>query len=200
MHPDWRIINRLLLVCSVGNKEFEKWNWVSFWPVLTLWNGGQHWPYWLSRTEVRYCTFGLGTIIWRNLRTFSLLRDSPRNNLYLCVIKVKTGKANRAKQNDLTGFTSYEKICRYNNSPPYVTARWPPQQIPPLISLVGNQIEVPLYWPSIEVTPPVKIFFLDLSQGVHQRVKISLSSKTITGSFWAALATFSVTCPVDRFN
>ena len=27
---------------------------------------------------------------------------------------------------------SYEKIQRYNNSPPYVMARWPPQQIPPL--------------------------------------------------------------------
>ena len=25
-----------------------------------------------------------------------------------------------------------KKIWRYNNSPPYVTARWPPQQIPPL--------------------------------------------------------------------
>ena len=27
---------------------------------------------------------------------------------------------------------SYKKIRRYNNSPPYVMARWPPQQIPPL--------------------------------------------------------------------
>ena len=26
---------------------------------------------------------------------------------------------------------SYKKIRRYNNSPPYVTARWLPQQIPP---------------------------------------------------------------------
>ena len=31
-----------------------------------------------------------------------------------------------------------------------------------------------------------------------QRVKSSLSSRAITGSFWAGLATFLVTCPVDR--
>ena len=31
----------------------------------------------------------------------------------------------------LFGRLSYEKIQRYNNSPPYVTARWPLQQIPP---------------------------------------------------------------------
>ena len=28
----------------------------------------------------------------------------------------------------------------------------------------------------------------------------SLSSRPITGSFWAGLATFLVTCPVDRLN
>ena len=32
----------------------------------------------------------------------------------------------------LLGRLSSEKIQRYNNSPPYVTARWLPQQIPPL--------------------------------------------------------------------
>ena len=32
----------------------------------------------------------------------------------------------------LFGGLSYEKIRRYNNSPPYVMARWLPQQIPPL--------------------------------------------------------------------
>ena len=32
----------------------------------------------------------------------------------------------------LFGRLSYEKIRRYNNFPPYVMARWPPQQIPPL--------------------------------------------------------------------
>ena len=33
-----------------------------------------------------------------------------------------------------------------------------------------------------------------------QRVKSSLSSRPITGSFWAGLATFLLTCPVDRLN
>ena len=30
------------------------------------------------------------------------------------------------------GGLEYEKIQRYNNSPPYVMARWPPQRVPPL--------------------------------------------------------------------
>ena len=33
-----------------------------------------------------------------------------------------------------------------------------------------------------------------------QRVKSSLSSRPITGSLWTGLATFLVTCPVDRLN
>ena len=40
-------------------------------------------------------------------------------------------KATHAKTK-LFGGLSYEQIRRYNNSPPYVTARWLPQQIPPL--------------------------------------------------------------------
>ena len=35
---------------------------------------------------------------------------------------------------------------------------------------------------------------------ISQRVKSSLSSSPITGSFWAGLATFLVTCPVERLN
>ena len=38
----------------------------------------------------------------------------------------------------LLGRLSYEKILRYNNSPPYVMARWPSQQIPPLNFLGRN--------------------------------------------------------------
>ena len=38
----------------------------------------------------------------------------------------------------LLGGLSYEKIWRYNNSPPYVTARWQPQQIPSLNFLVTH--------------------------------------------------------------
>ena len=33
-------------------------------------------PYWPSRMEVSYCTFGFGAIIRRDLRTLSLRRDS----------------------------------------------------------------------------------------------------------------------------
>ena len=36
----------------------------------------------------------------------------------------------------LFGGLNYEKIQRYNNSPPYVTAKWPPQQTPLLNFLV----------------------------------------------------------------
>ena len=62
-------------------------------PVLTAmgWR-----PYWPSRMEVSYCTFGFGAIIWRDLRTLLLPRNSPRDNLYACMIKVHTGKATHA--------------------------------------------------------------------------------------------------------
>ena len=81
-------------------------------------------PYWLSRTEVSYCTSGFGGIIWSNLRTLSLPRDSPCNNLSPC----RKGNSRFTK---VLGRLSYEKTRRYNNSPPYVMAGWPPQQIPP---------------------------------------------------------------------
>ena len=53
--------------------------------------------------------------------------DSPRDNHYACMFSPR-GIGNSR----LLGGLSYEKIRRYNNSHPYVTARWPPQQIPPL--------------------------------------------------------------------
>ena len=43
-------------------------------------------PYWLSRMEVSYCTFGFGANIRCDLRTLSLPRDSLCNNPYACVI------------------------------------------------------------------------------------------------------------------
>ena len=49
-------------------------------------NAMGQWPYCPSHMEVSYYTFGFGAIIWRDLRTLSLLHDSPRNNLYACVI------------------------------------------------------------------------------------------------------------------
>ena len=90
-------------------------------------------PYCSSRMEMSYCTFGFSVIIQCNLCTLSLPRDSPRNIQYDLSYRGK-GKSCLTK---LFGGLSYEKIRRYSNSPPYVTARWPPQQIPPLNFLGG---------------------------------------------------------------
>ena len=87
-------------------------------------------PYCSSRMEVNYCIFGFGAIIRHDVRTLSLPRDSSLNDQYACVIWVHAGEATHAMV-ILFGGLSYKKIRRYNNSPPYVTARWPPQQIPP---------------------------------------------------------------------
>ena len=43
--------------------------------------------------EASYCTFGFGGIIRHDLLTLLLLRDSPLDNLYACVIYVHVGKA-----------------------------------------------------------------------------------------------------------
>ena len=83
-------------------------------------------PYCSSRMEGSYCTFGFGTIIRCDLRTLSLLRDSPWDIQYVCAIWVHAGKATHAITK-LFGGLSYKKIRRYNNSPPYVVARWLPQ-------------------------------------------------------------------------
>ena len=48
------------------------------------------------------------------------------------------GKGN-SRVMKLLGRLSYEIIRRYHNSPPYMMARWPPQQIPPLDFLGMNQ-------------------------------------------------------------
>ena len=49
-------------------------------------NAMGQWPYWPSRMEVSYCTFGFNSIIQGNLRTLSLPCDSPRDNLHACII------------------------------------------------------------------------------------------------------------------
>ena len=95
-------------------------------------------PYWPSRMAVSYCTFGVVAIIRRDLRTLSLPRDSPRDNLRGVLDLSPRGKGN-SRQMKLLGELSYEKIRRYNNSPPYVTARWPPQRISPLNFLMRNR-------------------------------------------------------------
>ena len=83
-------------------------------------NAMGRWSYCPSCMEVSYCTFRFGAIIRPDLRTLSLPCDSPRDNLYACMIWIHAGKATNAYWNYLPGF-SYEKIRRYNNSPPYLT-------------------------------------------------------------------------------
>ena len=67
------------LFLLVWSKEFKRGNPVSFWPLcycygvaamLTVTYGGELLYFW----------------IWRDLRTLSLPCDSPRDNLYACVI------------------------------------------------------------------------------------------------------------------
>ena len=95
-------------------------------------------PYWLSCMEASYCTSGFRAIIRDDLRTLPLLHVLLRDNLYARVISVHVGKATHANRNCLAGLAS-RKIWRYNNSPPYVMARWPPQQIP-LLNFLGTDL------------------------------------------------------------
>ena len=69
--------------------------------------------------EVRYCSFRFGAIIWHNLRMLLLLRHSPCNNLYICVIM-------SIQKRQLTlgcCAYSYQTIWTYNSLPLYVAAR-----------------------------------------------------------------------------
>ena len=99
-------------------------------PVLKLWGCGQR-PYCPPRMEVSYCTFGFGAIIRRDLLTLSFLPDSPRNNLYACVISVLVGKVAHAKRNYLTGLATKKFGGTITHLHTW-RQRWLPQQIPPL--------------------------------------------------------------------
>ena len=84
------------------------------------------------------------------------MRDSPRDNQYISVRDLSQRGRGNSRVTKLLGGLSYEKIRRYNNSPPYVTARWPPQQIPPLNflamysngdkMLVQKKVKMILFW------------------------------------------------------
>ena len=75
-------------------------------------------PYWLSRMQASYCTLGIGVIIRHDMRTL-LPRDSPRDNLCACVRDLSPRREGTSR---LTKSLATKKT-RYNNSPPYVTAR-----------------------------------------------------------------------------
>ena len=98
-------------------------------PVLTLWGGGHtdcHVWRWVVIPSDSGRSFGTICAYYR-YHMISL----PRNNICARVIQVHVGKGS-SSLTKLLGGLSYGKIRRYNNSPPYVTARWPPQQIPHL--------------------------------------------------------------------
>ena len=96
--------------------------------------------------------------IWRDHSArsahISLPRDSARDNLYA----VQETHA-RTK---LLGGLNYEKIRRYNNPPPYVTARWPPQQIH--LVVVDSSI---IFADIVHVTSAIIIGYLGPSLGSY---------------------------------
>ena len=115
------------------SKEFKRGILVSFLtPVFTLWGGGYiarhvwRWvivPLDLERSFGAICAHYRCRVIHRTIT--KCVRDlSSRGKGSSCLTK-------------LFGGLSYKKIQRYNNSPPYVMARWLPQQIPPLNFLDG---------------------------------------------------------------
>ena len=65
--------------------------------------------------EVSNCTFGFGAIIQRDLCTLFLLRDSPRDNLYACMI-LSPHRKGKSRLIKLLGGLNNEKIWSYNNS------------------------------------------------------------------------------------
>ena len=99
----------------------------------------EQWPYCMSHLEVSYCIFGFGVIIQYDLRTLASCDDHHATTI-VCTWVSPHGKGDSTFLSRL----SYEKIWRYNNSSPYVTARWLPLQIPPF-NVLGNN---PTLWPA----------------------------------------------------
>ena len=56
---------------------------------------------------------------------------TERQPIGLCVRDLRPRGKGNSRLTKLFGGLSYENILRYNNLSPCVTARWPPQQIPP---------------------------------------------------------------------
>ena len=81
-------------------------------------------PYWRSHMDASYFSSGFDTICTR----YCCCVFYHAITLMPAWFWVHARKATLALWNCLVGL-SYEKIRRYNNSPPYVMARWLPQQI-----------------------------------------------------------------------
>ena len=96
-------------------------------PVLTLWGGG-HIDRHVWREVILYLR------IWRDhsVQSAHIIVTAwctARQPIYVCDWSPR-GKDN-SHLTKLPDGLSYGKIRRYIYSPPYVTARWPPLQIPP---------------------------------------------------------------------
>ena len=112
-------------------KEFEGGIRSLFDPCVNAMGRRPYWPSRPSRLQVSYCTFGFGA-------TFGAICAHYHYRVIHCAITIMRTWSTRERQLTLAWRAySYEKIWRYNNSPPYVTVRWPLQQIPPLNFLVG---------------------------------------------------------------
>ena len=123
-------------------KEFKRWNRVCLTPVLTLWGGGHIIHHVWRRVIVPL------NLAW----SFGAICAHYHYRVIHCEITDMRAwfESTQEKQLSLlTGLTksfgrlSYKKIRWYNNSLPYMTARWPPQQIPPL-NFLGVTFSIPL--------------------------------------------------------
>ena len=91
-------------------------------------------PYWQSHMEVSFCTSDLP-------QSFSVICAYYRYRVIYHMITymrvwLKSEQERQLTHNEIAWRVWLRKIRRYNNSPPYVMAKWPPQQIPPLNFLV----------------------------------------------------------------
>ena len=98
-------------------------------PVLTLFDGltrmeGVIVPLDLARSLGSICAHYLCRVFYHTI-----------TYIYIWFQSTRKGNSHLTK---LLGWMSSKKIWRNNNSPPYVTARCPPQQIPPLNFLCYN--------------------------------------------------------------
>ena len=126
----------VLFISDSGSRNFKGELGLFLTPVLMLW-GGRHvarhvWRWVIVPSDLR---LPLGTIY---------------THYHYCVIhRVITnmhdlsqrGKGN-SRLTKLFGWLSYEKIRRYSNLPPYVMARWLPQQISPLDFLAVDESQL----------------------------------------------------------
>ena len=118
-------------------KEF-KWGYlVSFWPMLTLLGGG-HFDGHVWRQVIVHLRFG--TIIQRFLRNLSLLSVVEHDDLNTCVFRCEKGNTHLTKSLGGLGYKKSGGIITY------LTARWPPWQIPLLTFLGWYSPKVPTKW------------------------------------------------------